>query len=135
MPKLQGDVVGFDTEWKPDSIGKKNKVSLLQIATADQVFLIRMHLLSAIPPSLRYLLESNTYYICHVSTGAHSFIYSSPLSSILKAGVAVTMDAKQLWQDYGISCAGLIDLQALAHRHNCADGGTSLRSVRHLTGL
>jgi ribonuclease D len=39
-------VVGFDTETKPVfSKGKKNKVALLQIATEDTCFLIRLNLL------------------------------------------------------------------------------------------
>ena len=56
---LATPVIGFDTETRPTfRKGEQHTVSLLQLATNDECFLFRLHLIGPCEP-LRYLLENN----------------------------------------------------------------------------
>ncbi len=102
-------VVGFDTETKPVFVrGHQNKVSLMQIATEDTVFLIRLK-----------------------QTGMHSsIIHFLENENILKAGVALRDDIKALQKLKHYTPAGFVEL---AERSKQA--GLEVESVKKLAGL
>ncbi|MFM7851550.1 MAG: 3'-5' exonuclease domain-containing protein 2, partial [Flammeovirgaceae bacterium] len=53
-------VVGFDTETKPVFVrGQSNKVGLMQIATHDKVFLIRLNRTGLVQPIIDFLENEN----------------------------------------------------------------------------
>lgn len=93
-------VIGMDAEWKPyfDSKSEhKNPVSLLQLSHHKQCLLIRIQKIAAkhndqVPSSLIELLSD---------------------SSIIKTGLNITGDAKKLYEDYGISVRGTVELSQL----------------------
>ncbi|XP_060076578.1 exonuclease 3'-5' domain-containing protein 2-like [Ylistrum balloti] len=87
-------VLGFDCEWVFH--GRRHPVALLQLATQEGVCaLIRTFRISTFPSSLQQLLKDR---------------------SILKVGVAPKDDAKKLFQDYGLSVHGCIDLRHMLFR-------------------
>jgi ribonuclease D len=102
-------IVGFDTETKPVFVrGQHNHVSLLQIALADVVFLIRLK-----------------------QTGMHSSIISFlENEKILKAGVALRDDIKGLQKLKNYKPAGFIELADMSKQ-----AGLQVESVKKLTAL
>lgn len=84
--------VGFDTETKPSFVkGDKNKVSLIQIAIPDKVFLLRIHK-TGIGNELINFLENE---------------------QILKVGVAIHNDAKELQQISNFKPKGFLEIPDL----------------------
>lgn len=79
-------VVGIDCEWKPNYIkGQKNKVSIMQIAAGNKVYILDMiKLYNAIPDALEDCITR---------------IFQSP--SILKLGYNLQSDIHQLVHSYG----------------------------------
>lgn len=96
-------IIGFDIEWeskrlrKTSTKKKKNgKVSLLQLGHKDIVILIRLKLLRKIPIEL------------------HSFLSNI---KILKAGIGIFEDSQKLFEDYGLSVFGCVDIeQVFGHK-------------------
>jgi ribonuclease D len=87
---LNSDILGFDTETRPSfRKGRKNKVSLIQLANEDLACLIRINRIG-IPHELAELL-------------------SNP--RVIKAGVAVHDDIRFLKKVEGFTPSGFIDLQ------------------------
>ncbi len=83
-------ILGFDTETRPSfKKGRKNKVALLQLATADKVFLFRINKIG-LPNEIADLLSSK---------------------SIIKTGAAIHDDIKALRQLNDFIPASFIDLQ------------------------
>ncbi len=91
FPRIrESEILGFDTETRPSfRKGRKNKVSLIQLANEDLACLIRINKIG-IPPELARLL-------------------SDP--EVIKAGVAVHDDIRFLKRLKGFSAEGFIDLQ------------------------
>ena len=91
FPRLLGsEVLGFDTETRPSfRRGRKNKVSLIQLANDELACLIRINRIG-IPPELAKLLASQ---------------------NVIKAGVAVHDDIRFLKRVKGFSPSGFVDLQ------------------------
>lgn len=91
FPRLQGSkVLGFDTETRPSfKKGKKNRVSLIQLANEELACLIRINKIG-IPPQLAGLLADE---------------------SVIKAGVAVHDDIRFLKSVRGFEPSGFVDLQ------------------------
>ena len=97
-------VVGFDTETRPSfTKGKINRVALLQLATATEVFLFRLCKME-IPKSLLQLL-------------------SNP--NILKIGAAIKNDLDVLKRAAKIKPHGFIDLQNMVRQFNINSFGLS----------
>jgi len=103
FPRLLGsDLLGFDTETRPTfKKGKKNSVSLIQLATAELACLFRINIIG-IPDELIDLL-------------------SDP--SITKAGVAVHDDIRFLKGVKKFSPDGFIDLQNLVKEYGIQSSG------------
>jgi ribonuclease D len=85
----QHSFVGFDTETKPSfQKGEKNHVSLVQIAIPDHVYLLRIHK-TGLKNELLSFLEND---------------------QILKVGVAIRNDARELQQINHFRAAGFLEL-------------------------
>jgi ribonuclease D len=102
-------VVGFDTETKPVFVkGQRHNVALMQIATPDQAFLIRVKF-TGITPEIIDFLENE---------------------KILKAGVGVRDDIKTLQVLKKFAAAGFVELADMAR-----NAGLEVESVKKLTAL
>ena len=103
FPRLLGtDILGFDTETKPSfRKGRKNNVSLIQLATDDLAVLIRINKVG-IPARLVNLLAD---------------------PSVVKAGVAVHDDIRFLRDIKGFNPAGFVDLQKFVRNYGIQSSG------------
>ncbi len=102
-------VVGFDTETKPSfRKGVRNNVSLVQIATPHQAFLIRLNH-TGITPELREFFSAD---------------------EITKVGVALRDDIKELQQLHHFDPAGFIELNKLVKEIGIESNG-----LKKLTGI
>lgn len=103
FPKLvNSNVLGFDTETKPSfRKGRKNQVSLIQLATDDLACLIRINKIG-IPSELADLLAD---------------------SSIIKAGVAVHDDIRFLSRIKKFVPSGFVDLQKMVKHFGIQSSG------------
>ena len=102
-------ILGFDTETKPNFVkGKYNRVALLQLASQSTAYLFPLaHY--GMSEELKAILES---------------------SSILKVGVAIGQDMKELKRDYQVEPRNHIDL----NRHAKVRGYRNV-GIRNLAGL
>ena len=99
---LETEVLGFDTETKPSfRKGRKNNVSLIQLATDDLAVLIRINKVG-IPARLVNLLAD---------------------PSVIKAGVAVHDDIRFLRDIKGFTPAGFVDLQKFVRNYGIQSSG------------
>src|SRR5690606_34897369 len=102
-------VVGFDTETRPSfKKGQLFKVSLMQLATSDHVFLIRLQH-TGITPEILGFLESG---------------------DVLKTGVGIRDDLSALTRIQRFKPEGFVDLAPLAR-----EAGLKVESVKKLAGL
>lgn len=103
LPRLQGkDLLGFDTETRPTfRKGKRNKVSLIQLATDDLAVLFRINRIG-LPEELIDLLSE---------------------SSVIKAGVAIHDDIRFLKGVKKFSPEGFIDLQSFVKDYGIESSG------------
>ena len=106
-------IIGFDTETRPSfRKGKANAPALVQLATEKKVYLIQLSKL----PFGSYLTE----------------VLSNP--HILKVGVGIRFDMRQLGKIYPFEPAGLVDLGLVAKFNKISAQG--LRTLAaHLLGL
>jgi ribonuclease D len=103
------EIVGFDTETKPVFVrGQQNKVSLMQIALPNKVFLIRLKQTGISTQIIRFLETEN----------------------ITKAGVALRDDIKALQRLKSYDPKGFVDLATLSKQ-----AGLQVESVKKLTAL
>ena len=103
------DVLGFDTETKPSfKRGESYKVALVQLATADTVYLIQIQ----------------------KSGVSESFarIFCNP--NVIKAGVAIRDDIKGLQKYRHFKAEGFVDLSLVAR-----EKGIGVESVKKMTAL
>ncbi len=99
---LDSDILGFDTETKPSfRKGKNNKVSLIQLATADLACLFRINKIG-IPAELADLLAD---------------------PEIIKAGVAIHDDIRFLKRIKKFEPEGFVDLQKLVREYGIQSSG------------
>ncbi|KAI9249771.1 hypothetical protein BDA99DRAFT_217405 [Phascolomyces articulosus] len=97
-------VVGFDCEWKFNPITyTTGKVSLVQVACKNDVWLFRINTTAPFPASLSSLIED---------------------PSILKVGRNVKGDLKKLQRDYRISWNGALELGSFCRRRGAIGRGT-----------
>ena len=95
-------VLGFDTETRPSfKKGKKHRVSLLQLATEDEAYLIRLNRVG-LPESVITLFENE---------------------NIKKIGLAIRDDINSLIQLTSFQPEGFIDLQQYVKRFDILDNG------------
>jgi ribonuclease D len=95
-------LLGFDTETRPSfKKGKKHKVSLLQLATEDEAYLIRLNRVG-LPESVINLFENE---------------------SIKKIGLAIRDDINSLIQLTSFQPEGFIDLQQYVKKFDILDNG------------
>lgn len=107
---LNGEtILGFDTETKPNFVkGKFNRVALLQLANQSTAYLF---------PLAHY----------GMSEGLKAILESS---SIVKVGVAIGQDMKELKRDYQVEPQNHIDLNRQARARGYRNVG-----IRNLAGL
>lgn len=98
MERLHAEkVLGFDTETRPSfSKGKSHSPSLIQLAAEDEVFLFQLKWLPLGPELIR--------------------LFENP--SVIKTGVAVHDDMRFLAKLTPFTPEAVIDLSAIARRHN-----------------
>ena len=110
IPKLwRADILGFDTEAKPAfKKGVYNPVSLIQLATDDEVFIIR-NLLCGFPGDLVRIFED---------------------PSILKVGAAIRDDIKDLQKLRKFNAAGFEDISTIA-----SENGVRQIGAKNLTAI
>ena len=103
LPRLKNtNILGFDTETRPVFVkGKRNKVSLIQLATNNLAVLIRINKIG-VPDDLMNLLSD---------------------SSIIKAGVALRDDLRFLSRVRKFTPAGFIDLQSFVKKFGIESSG------------
>ena len=102
-------VIGFDTETKPAFVkGQVHKVSLLQLAVPQKVFLIRLNF-TGMAPEIIHFLENE---------------------DIVKAGVGIRDDVKTLHRLGKFQAAGFAELSVMAR-----EAGLEVESVKKLTAL
>jgi len=87
--------IGLDFEWRPTFVAGRaeNPISLVQVASDDEILLVQVSAMEGFPTSLRILLESGE------ST---------------KVGVGIQYDARKLWKDHRVSVRNCVDLALLA---------------------
>lgn len=110
MPLLRKEkVLGFDTETKPSfRKGHRNKVSLMQLSTADTAFLFRINMIG-LPPALADLLADPGI----VKTGVAVHDDIKVLSGIRRFEYAGFIDLQKFVKDFGIQSSGLKKLTAI----------------------
>ena len=110
IPYLESQpVLGFDTETRPSfRKGRKNKVALLQLSTADKAFLFRLNY-TGFSESLSEILANE---------------------EITKVGAAIKDDIIGLQEHYEFEPAGFIDLQDFVKQFNIESNG-----LKKLSGI
>jgi ribonuclease D len=110
LPRLNKlGLLGFDTETKPSfKKGKKNKVSLIQLADDKTALLIRINKIG-IPEKLAEILSDPRIIKCGVAI--HDDI--KLLSGIRKFNPAGFVDLQPFVKNYGIDSSGLKKLAAI----------------------
>lgn len=110
MPRLKNSgILGFDTETKPNfKKGRKNKVSLLQLATRDLACLFRINKIG-MPDELMNLLSDKN--IIKAGVAIHDDIrFLSGIRNFVPGGF---IDLQSYVRDFGIKCSGLKKLCAI----------------------
>jgi ribonuclease D len=106
---LDSEILGFDTETRPSfKKGRKNKVSLIQLANEELACLIRINRVG-IPPELAGLLANQ---------------------DVIKAGVAVHDDIRFLKRVVGFNPSGFVDLQKFVR-----DYGIQVSGLKKLSAI
>lgn len=110
FPKLIGaKVLGFDTETRPNfKKGRKNSVSLIQLATEDMAFLFRINKIG-IPDELLRILSNSK--VTKVGVAVHDDIKF--LSGAKKFSPQGFIDLQTYVKDFGIQSSGLKKLTAI----------------------
>jgi ribonuclease D len=106
---LNSEILGFDTETRPSfRKGRKNKVSLIQLANEEIACLIRINKVG-IPAELSELLADPR--IIKAGVAVHDDIRF--LKRVKGFNPSGFIDLQKLVRDYGIQCSGLKKLSAI----------------------
>ncbi|MFZ5941610.1 MAG: 3'-5' exonuclease [Bacteroidota bacterium] len=106
---MQHRVLGFDTETKPSfSKGKNNQVSLVQLATADEAWLIRLNR-TGIPDKLKELFEDEN--IIKIGTGLQDDLRR--LRSLIRFQARGFLELQQYAEAFHIQSKSLKKLAAI----------------------
>jgi len=110
IPRLaNSEILGFDTETRPSfRKGRKNRVSLIQLANEELACLIRINKVGIPPELVRVLADPR----------------------VIKAGVAVHDDIRFLKRIKGFAPSGFIDLQKLVR-----DYGIQVSGLKKLSAI
>lgn len=110
FPRLLGSkILGFDTETKPSfRKGKKNKVSLIQLANSDLACLFRINKIG-IPDELANLLSDQNV----IKTGVAIHDDIRFLKIVRKFNPAGFIDLQPFVKEFGIQSSGLKKLTAI----------------------
>jgi ribonuclease D len=110
LPRLKkSKLLGFDTETKPSfKKGRKNKVSLIQLADDKTAFLVRINKIG-IPEKIAEILSDPGIVKCGVAI--HDDI--KVLSGIRKFNPEGFVDLQPFVKNYGIDSSGLKKLAAI----------------------
>lgn len=110
FPKLlNSPVLGFDTETRPSfSKGRKNRVSLIQLANENTACLIRINKVG-IPKELAELLAN--HQVIKAGVAVHDDIRF--LRGVKKFNPSGFVDLQKFVRDYGIQSSGLKKLTAI----------------------
>jgi ribonuclease D len=111
LPKLKNlKLLGFDTETRPIFVkkGKRNQVSLIQLATNNLAVLIRINKIG-IPDELINLLSDSTV----IKAGVALRDDLRFISGVRKFTPAGFVDLQSFVKKYGIECSGLKKLTAI----------------------
>ncbi|XP_078375929.1 uncharacterized protein LOC144659393 [Oculina patagonica] len=92
------EAVGFDMEWKPQFVSKKNggrqnKTAVLQLGVERSCLVLHLHNMIAPPSLLKSILNDD---------------------NIIKVGSGISQDFKKLKRDTGLICKGMVDTQKMA---------------------
>lgn len=102
---------GFDSETKPVFVsGRENKVSIIQIAARNKVWIFHV-LKFEIGPKFRSFLENDKY---------------------LKVGVAIGDDVKKIYRSTNVLIKGAFDLSNLSKEKGFAENGLKTLTARLL---
>lgn len=110
IPRLQNSaVLGFDTETKPNfKKGRKNNVSLLQLATKDLACLFRINKIGIPDELINILADKN---IIKAGVAIHDDIrFLTGVRNFIPAGF---IELQNLVKEFGIKCSGLKKLCAI----------------------
>ena len=106
---LRSSVLGFDTETRPSfKKGRKNRVSLIQLANEDLACLIRINKIG-IPSELAELLANPE--VLKAGVAVHDDIRF--LKTVKKFNPSGFVDLQKLVKDFGIQSSGLKKLSAI----------------------
>jgi ribonuclease D len=110
IPRLmRSDILGFDTETKPSfKKGKKNKVSLIQLADKDLACLFRINRIGLPDELLKILTDRN---VIKAGVAIHDDI--KILKHISRFEPEGFVDLQGFVKEYGIQCSGLKKLTAI----------------------
>jgi len=110
IPRLmKSELLGFDTETKPSfKKGRKNQVSLIQLADKDLACLFRINRIGLPDELLKILGDRN---VIKAGVAIHDDI--KILSHIRKFEPEGFIDLQGFVKDYGIQCSGLKKLTAI----------------------
>ncbi|RCI05199.1 hypothetical protein CU098_004720, partial [Rhizopus stolonifer] len=105
---------GVDLEWPPQFVKGKpeNKITLVQICSANEILLIQLARMHTFPIELRRFFEEKT---------------------VLKSGVNINADGLKLMRDFGFFTNGLVELKEMSEGY--VNWSHNLRSLRALTGI
>ena len=103
LPDLRSaDLLGFDTETRPSfRKGRRNSPALIQLATANAVYLVQLAFLPFGPHIVEILANPDQ----------------------VKAGVGIRDDMRDLAKVYDFEPAGLVDLGGVARAHKLPSQG------------
>lgn len=94
------NVIGFDTETRPSfQKGTRHKMALVQLATHDKAFLIRMNKLK-LTPDVAAIFEN---------------------SDILKVGASIRDDIKGIQKQLEFTPQGFVDIQSIVPEYGICD--------------
>jgi ribonuclease D len=110
IPRLKrSDILGFDTETRPSfKKGKKNKVSLIQLADKDLACLFRINKIGLPQELLKILTDRN---VIKAGVAIHDDI--KILKHVSRFEPEGFIDLQGFVKDYGIECSGLKKLTAI----------------------
>ena len=96
-------VVGFDIEWKPQFVSKRdggteNPTAVLQLGVETSCLVLHIYHMSELPRSLTSILGDE---------------------NILKVGVGIEEDALKLTRHRGLVCKGMVDIQKMVQTTKC----------------
>ena len=109
----QVSAVGFDIEWKPQFVSKKNggtenKTAVLQLAVENSCLVLHVYHMDKLPKSLKLVLSDK---------------------GILKVGCGIQQDASKLKRDLGLVLEELADVQLMAKKIDPSMRKTGLKAL------